>query len=88
MGCRTCHRLFNSRRCIREEELMVAVQLSSSAINQVEYHKKNHVLDVYFTDGNVRNYKNVPEKVYQGLILANSAGKFFNYNIRDIYQYS
>lgn len=63
---------------------MAVVQVGSSAISQVEYHGKKHILDIYFTDGDIRSYK-VPYQVYKAFMEAKSKGTYFNYNIRDIY---
>jgi len=67
---------------------MTRVQVDSSAIESVEYVKKKKDLDVQFTDGTSRVYHNLPEKIYQEFLLAKSKGRYFNYNIRDIYPYS
>lgn len=67
---------------------MKPVQLSSSAIMQVQYHEKTHELDILFTDGTFESYKKVPLNVYQELIKAPSAGYFFNTEIRGRYAFS
>lgn len=67
---------------------MGVVLVKSSAISQVEYHKRLKALDIYFRDGDFRMYENVPEEVYQQFLKAESKGTFFNYNIRDVYKYA
>lgn len=61
------------------------VQLDSSAISQVEYDSSSRTLRVWFTSGKVYDYYGVPQDIYEGLISAPSAGKFFNDHIRDQY---
>jgi hypothetical protein len=57
--------------------------LSSSAIASVDY--ENGYLTVVFRDGTSYIYKNVPQSVYEELVVAGSAGAYFNRNIRDSY---
>lgn len=66
---------------------MTVVLVNSSAIHQVEYHKRTKELDIYFTDGDFRSYKNVPERVVKEFLEAPSKGTYFNYNIREVYDH-
>lgn len=67
---------------------MAAILVDSGAIAQVEYFKKKQEFDVLFRDGTFASYKGVPEKIYLEFLKAPSKGKYFNYNIRDIYKVS
>lgn len=67
---------------------MEPVTISSTAIQQVQYHEKKKELDVLFTDGTFSSYKNVPEKVYKELISTESVGYYFNTEIRGKYAFS
>ncbi|GJM03513.1 MAG: hypothetical protein DHS20C08_20140 [Rhodomicrobium sp.] len=59
--------------------------LNSSAINYVNYDPVSKVLSISFRSGRTYDFYGVPECVYEGLLAAPSAGKFFHDNIRDQY---
>lgn len=55
-------------------------RVSSTAIDRVEW--ANNVLTIWFDSGGRYDYPGVPERLYLGLIAANSKGSFFNQYIR------
>jgi len=55
--------------------------VSSSNIRSIGYDPQSGVLEVEFTTGDVYQYFNVPEHLYQGLLSAASPGQFLNINI-------
>jgi len=60
---------------------------NSRSLHQVHYNKRTQELQVWFKS-NLRTpylYPGVPESVYLELLRADSPGKFFNDNIRDVY---
>lgn len=63
------------------------VQVSSKAIQQVEYFKETREMDVLFTDGQFTTYLNVPYEVFVSLINAGSVGEHFNKHIRGKYAF-
>jgi hypothetical protein len=65
---------------------MTVVSVNSGAISQVEYHNKKKTLEVLFRDGSSAVYKNLDRKVYEEMMEAESIGKYFNYNIRGVYE--
>jgi len=62
--------------------------LSSKAIREVEYDPGSGTLAVFFNDGSVYSYFNVPQVVYETLLRAGSPGSFFNRDVRNDYQWT
>jgi hypothetical protein len=60
-------------------------KVDAGFFQKVGYAPKPHLMTVYFTDGSVYSYENVPEQVYKQLLRAASPGSFFNKSIRDSY---
>ena len=60
-------------------------QVESSNIKAVKYDAKEEALFVVFTNGGHYAYSNVPQEVYDGLLEADSAGKFFHASVRSTY---
>ena len=61
--------------------------LESSLLKEVSYDPFMSVLSICFNNGGVYEYIDVPEKVYNELIAAPSAGKFFHNNIKYNFQF-
>lgn len=60
--------------------------LNSTAIHRVEYDPNSGNLEVWFhKSGDPYTYFRVPAAVYQGLLNANSHGRYFDTYIRNIY---
>jgi hypothetical protein len=57
----------------------------SSNIVGVKYDGEKKSLMVVFTSGGHYMYSEVPEEVYEGFMQAESRGKYFHKNIRNIY---
>ncbi|HEY4515418.1 MAG TPA: KTSC domain-containing protein [Candidatus Paceibacterota bacterium] len=55
--------------------------VSSSNISSIGYDSQTAILEVEFTSGDVYQYFNVPEHLYNGLLQAASPGQFLNINI-------
>jgi len=55
--------------------------VTSSNINSIGYDPQSGTLEVEFTSGDVYQYFNVPEHLYNGLLQAASPGQFLNINI-------
>ena len=61
--------------------------VSSTNIRSIGYDPQSAVLEVEFTSGDVYQYFNVPENLYQQFLHASSHGQFLNDNIRYNYRY-
>lgn len=62
---------------------METVSLNSDVISQVSYAASG-LMQITFTQGRTYDFCGVPRYVFEGLISANSAGKYYNdYDIRD-----
>lgn len=58
----------------------------SSVIKSADYDPEAHALEVVFRTGRHYVYLAVPEHVFDALVTAQSAGEYFNTNIRDQYE--
>lgn len=61
--------------------------VSSSNIASIDYYKDSQILEIEFNSGGIYQYFNVPESLYNELMLSSSHGHFFYKNIRDYYQW-
>ena len=66
-------------------KLMRRQPVESSAIISVGYEKESQILELEFHSGEIYRYSDVPEMVYQGLLIADSIGSYFYEDIRDEY---
>lgn len=57
----------------------------SSVIQRADYDPNARTLDITFRTGRRYTYFAVPEEIYDALIVASSAGEYFNTYIRDQY---
>ena len=60
---------------------MYRVPVSSTNIRSIGYDPQSAILEVEFTSGDVYQYFDVPEHLYNGLLKAASLGQFLNINI-------
>ena len=60
---------------------MNRIPVASSNIRSIGYDRQSATLEVEFTSGDVYQYLNVPEHLYNGLLQAASPGQFLNINI-------
>ncbi len=61
--------------------------VNSSNIVSVGYDASAQILEVEFQSGNVYQYLNVPEGIYQGLMTSASKGEYFHDNILKEFDY-
>lgn len=62
--------------------------ISSSAIASIGYNDFDQIMDIEFlTTGTEYRYYGVPEGAYAGLLSAESAGEYFNHQIRNNFEY-
>lgn len=62
---------------------MTTTPLNSSFIKEASYDATTRDLTVTFTDSKSYTYQNVDQSVFQGLITAESASRFFTSKIRN-----
>lgn len=60
--------------------------INSSAIASVGYDDERNALEIRFRTGRVYRYHQVPASVYEQLLVAESAGSYFNDVIRANYE--
>ena len=60
----------------------------SSNLRSVGYDPSSKTLEIEFNSGGVYQYHNVPQTIYEQLMMASSHGKFFHALIRNVYGYS
>ena len=66
---------------------MYRTAVNSSNIKSIGYDAPSATLEVEFTSGDVYQYFNVPDYLYQQFLQASSHGQFLNDNIRYNYRY-
>lgn len=81
---------FGSKKDKTEEVKTTAVAvmdgmtpISSSLLKAASYNEAAKVLTLQFVKGDVYNYEGVSKELFDGLMSADSKGKFFRKNIRD-----
>lgn len=57
-------------------------KLDSSNLDTADYHEDSQTLTIKFKSGQEWEYYDCPERIYKGLLGAESAGKYFNANIK------
>jgi hypothetical protein len=62
---------------------MLRTQVSSSNLASVGYDPATLILEIEFLSGRIYHYYGVPETVYQGLMEAESHGKYFNQFVKN-----
>ena len=62
------------------------VELRSSVIKGASYDTRTKTMRLRFVQGHVREYRDVEPAVYQGLLAAESHGKYYNRRIKGRYQ--
>jgi hypothetical protein len=67
---------------------MRAAKLSSSLISRIGYVPDEKVLKVWFRDGPLYCYFDVPEKLFDELKGAESPGRFYNARVKGSYRCS
>lgn len=68
-------------------DLMKRTEVESSMIRSVGYDLDARILEIEFNSGQVYQYFDVPLEEYEGLMKAESHGRYFLANIRDVYSY-
>lgn len=66
---------------------MNMVRVVSSNIEAVGYDEGRLILTVRFKNGSVYEYYEVSNEIFEGLLLADSVGKFHNEYVKNEYSY-
>ena len=61
--------------------------VESSNLASVGYDSAKKILEIEFTHGGIYQYFDVPQKVYDELMKADSHGKYFVHNVKDDYEF-
>jgi hypothetical protein len=61
--------------------------MPSSVINHYHYDNEAKTLTIVFVTGMVYRYLNVPEKTFKMFKGALSKGKYFNYHVKDKFDF-
>lgn len=59
--------------------------LNSTAIGEVVYNRRSHDLEIDFRDGSAYVYHDVPQTVHDKLLAAPSPGRFYNRQIKGMF---
>ncbi|MEM7591266.1 MAG: lysine--tRNA ligase [Cyanobacteria bacterium P01_A01_bin.83] len=68
---------------IRDVIAFPLLKNQSTAIKEFDYDAEQKALRIIFNNGNVYQYADVPESIYQELKGSSSAGQYFNSQIKD-----
>ncbi|MFC1596178.1 helicase HerA-like domain-containing protein, partial [Candidatus Margulisiibacteriota bacterium] len=68
--------------------IMNREHVESSNIESIGYESDSQTLEIEFLNGAVYQYFDVPEHIYNGLMAADSHGKYLAANIKGYYRYS
>lgn len=68
------------------EQRMERTYVESSNIASIGY--ETDTLEIEFLNGGVYQYFDVPQHVYDGIMTADSKGKYFHANIKGVYRYA
>jgi len=66
---------------------MDRIHVNSSNIESVGYEDSSQTLEISFINGGIYQYYDVPYDIYQGLMNADSHGKFLHLYIKDNFSY-
>lgn len=66
---------------------MQTTTIDSTSLAEVGYEQDESTLRVQFQNGSTYDYFDVPANVYEGILKATSAGRFFNENVLDSFSY-
>jgi KTSC domain len=61
--------------------------MTSTMLASVGYDATTWTLEAEFTNGGIYRYFDVPPEVHEGLMAAESHGRYFNAHIRGCYPY-
>jgi hypothetical protein len=62
-------------------------RVESTTMKSVGYAARERILEIEFDSGAIYQYLDVPAKIHASLMRAESKGRYFNDEIREIYPY-
>jgi hypothetical protein len=68
--------------------MVILFPVASSMIAAAGYDPKNRILIVLYNTGKAYEYFHVPPEEFQGLMKADSKGKYMNSRILNVYSYA
>lgn len=68
--------------------MVILFPVVSSMIAAAGYDSKHRILTVLYNTGRAYEYFNVPPEEFQGLMMADSKGKYMNSHILKVYPYA
>lgn len=63
-------------------------QVKSSNIASIGYDQSLFILEIEFLNGEIYQYINVPDNIFQGIMSASSHGTYLNQYIKDRYNFN
>lgn len=66
---------------------MERTPVSSSNIVSIGYDEDDQILEIEFNDGSVYQYPGVPSSEHDGIMSADSKGRYFHANIKNRYPF-
>lgn len=67
---------------------MERINVVSSNIKSIGYDESSTILEIEFLNSRLYQYFNVPIEIYDELMNADSQGKYFNANIKNIFDWN
>lgn len=67
---------------------MERISVSSSHVRAIGYDEETQTLEVEFNNGAVYQYSDVPKEEHEGLMNADSKGKYMHANVKPRYPVS
>lgn len=64
------------------------INFSSSTVAKIGYESSTSTLEIEFHNGNIYQYFDVPEQIWEEFKSAASQGKFLSQNIKGQFRYS
>jgi len=62
-------------------------QVASSKIEKIGFDKTRNQMEIHLKNGHVYLHKNVPAKFYMECLAADSIGKYYYENIKEVFLY-
>jgi len=61
--------------------------VNSSKINKIGYNRNSLKMEVHFKNGHIYLHSEVPPSYYVECVVANSIGKYYFNNIKEVFPY-
>lgn len=67
---------------------MKRTAVTSSTVVSAGYDEGSRAMEIEFVGGAVYRYDGVPRRVFEELLAADSVGRYFNEQVRDVYAFT